>query len=299
MKQIASLDRTRNANNQQHMKSKENALLVIDPQNDFCDPKGSLFVQGAVEDMQRLGRFVMNNLKRLSKIAITLDSHRIVDISHPSGYVDAQGNPINQGGFVSITHQDVLDGKYSWTKDPRWLREYTAKLEADGEFTHFIWPEHCIIGSWGHNVFPALADAVHAWERGFGGISGAEYVTKGSHPMTEHFGAFQAQVPIDNSPGTQPNIALLKTLREYDNVYLAGEARSHCVGTTLKQILNHMPELAPKLVVLTDCMSDVPNPAPSVDFSQNFPPIADRARSMGTRFALSTDPIGKFITATV
>ena len=29
------------------MAGKNIHLLVIDPQNDFCDPKGSLFVQGA------------------------------------------------------------------------------------------------------------------------------------------------------------------------------------------------------------------------------------------------------------
>ena len=33
-------------------------LLVIDPQNDFCDPNGSLFVPGADEDIKRLAEMV-------------------------------------------------------------------------------------------------------------------------------------------------------------------------------------------------------------------------------------------------
>jgi len=282
------------------MKSKENALLIIDPQNDFVDmPGAALPVAGASEDLKRVARFIMANLKSLSKIIITLDSHRVVDVSHPTGWVDAHGKPVNP--FTPISHQDVLDGKYSWTLNPQWAKEYTAKLEASGGklLQHFLWPEHCIIGSWGHNVYQPLADAVHAWERQRGGIGGAEYVTKGSNPMTEHFGAFQAQVPIENEPGTQPRLALLKSLNETKNLFVCGEARSHCIAASVQQMLDLAPELAPKMVILTDCMSDVPNPAPEVDFSQNFKPIADRGAAMGMRFALSTDPISQVAAAVI
>jgi len=33
-------------------------LVIIDPQKDFCDPNGSLFVPGAAEDMKRLASLV-------------------------------------------------------------------------------------------------------------------------------------------------------------------------------------------------------------------------------------------------
>lgn len=284
------------------MKSKENVLVIIDPQNDFVDIAGAaLPVAGASQDLHRVARFIMKNMATIGKVVITLDSHRVIDISHPSGWVDENGKQVDMKGLIPISHQDVLDGKYSWSHNPSWALEYTSKLEASGSklLQHFLWPEHCIIGSWGHNVYQPLADAIHAWERECGGIGGAEYVTKGSNPMTEHFGAFQAQVPIDNQPGTQPRIALLKELKEAKNLFLCGEARSHCIMASTQQMLDLAPELAPKMVILTDCMSDVPNPAPGVDFSQNFKPIADRGAAMGMRFAKSTDPIGQFVPATV
>jgi len=274
------------------MKNKENALLIIDPQNDFVDISGAaLPVAGASEDLKRVARFIMTNLKSLSKIIVTLDSHRVVDVSHPSGWVDAQGKPV--GPFTPISHQDVLDGKYSWTLNPQWVLRYTESLEKSGQFMHFLWPEHCIIGSWGHNVYQPLADAVHAWERQCGGISGAEYVTKGSHPLTEHFGAFQAQVPIENEPGTQPRLGLIKTLQQYNLTFIGGEALSHCLGSSLKQLLDLAPELAPKLVVLTDCTSDV------TGFEGQATPIMDMAKSMGVKFALSTDPIAQAAAAVI
>lgn len=38
---------------------KKNALLIIDAQYDFCNPNGSLFVPGAVEDNKRLANFIL------------------------------------------------------------------------------------------------------------------------------------------------------------------------------------------------------------------------------------------------
>ena len=50
-------------------------LLVIDPQVDFCDPNGSLFVKGADADMKRLATMIRENINLIERINITLDSH--------------------------------------------------------------------------------------------------------------------------------------------------------------------------------------------------------------------------------
>lgn len=267
--------------------------MIIDPQVGFMDLPGSaLPVPGATADLDRLGRFIAKSMATLSKIIVTLDSHKVIHIAHPSGWVDANGNPIDPKGMLGISHQDLLDGKYQWLHNPQWAIEYCGKLEANGK-SHWIWPEHCIISTEGHNVYPPLADVIHTWERQHGGTAGAEYVTKGSNPMTEHFGAFQAQVPIDNQPNTQPRIALLRTLAEYRNVFLAGQARNFCCSTSLEQMLDLVPELATKLVVLEDCMSDVPGVPTNADA------VFARARQSGVRFAKSTDSIDQLSPVTV
>ena len=280
-------------------KKNGNALLLIDPQNDFCDSKGSLYVKNAEDDMQRVADFILKNLDQIDRISITMDSHHVVDISHVNGWCGARGEPVNP--FTLITHQDILDGKYSWTKDPIWARNYTRELEAQpGQLKHFLWPEHTVIGTWGHNIYPVVLQAVQAWERKNGGVQGAEYVTKGSNPRTEHFGAFQAQVPIAGAPGTQPNMDLLQRLNSSSSsLFVAGEALSHCLACSISQIIDLAPELAKKLVILEDCMSNVPNPPGGPDFTQNFPPIAARGAAMGMRFAKSTDPIGQAVAAVI
>jgi nicotinamidase-related amidase len=83
------------------MKRTKNALLIIDPQVDFCDPKGKLYVNGAEKDMERVAKFILQNKEKIDYIAITLDSHRPIDISHPAFWQDCDGN--HPGPFTIIT----------------------------------------------------------------------------------------------------------------------------------------------------------------------------------------------------
>ena len=80
-------------------------LVVIDPQNDFCDPQGALYVPGAAEDVERLARLVDRLRDRIDDIHITLDSHRRVDISHPMWWSDARGRAPDP--FTRITAASV------------------------------------------------------------------------------------------------------------------------------------------------------------------------------------------------
>lgn len=232
-------------------------LLIIDPQNDFCDPNGSLFVPGANEDMKRLAGLVTRLRDKLADISITLDSHRIVDISHPTWWKDSAGHA--PAPFTIIGADDVRNGRWT-TRQPSFLSrslEYLEELERRGRYPHCIWPVHCLIGDEGHNVFPVLAAAVHDWERSRFAIP--NFVTKGSNIWTEHFSAVMAEVPDPEDPATQLNTSLIHTLEEADTILLAGEALSHCLANTVTDISTHFsdPRYVQKMVLLTDASSNV------------------------------------------
>lgn len=262
---------------------KKIALLIIDAQKDFCSPTGSLFVPGSVEDNERLSQWILSNKDSIAYIGCTLDSHQINDIAHPGYWRDKDGNHPNP--FTAITVNDVKNGTWSAVK-PQHAIDYLQALQDQGEYVHVIWPEHCLIGTVGHAIDDNINQALQAWSRGGKSI---QYVTKGTHPDTEHFGAFEAQVPIDNMPMTQYNLQLQKTLENYDVVYLAGQAQSHCVANTLKQVVRKAPNLAKKFVILTDAMSDVPGgpngPGTTPTFGELAQPIYDEARALGVRFS--------------
>lgn len=257
----------------------KNALLIIDPQYDFCNPDGALFVAGAEQDMQNLHDFIIKNSSQLDHICVTIDSHPVNDISHPSFWKDQAGNFPTP--FTQINLADVKSGKWTARFEAQKATEYLEKLEAQGEFPHFIWTEHCLVGSKGGAIDDTLMPALKNWAREKG--KNYQTVAKGMYPLSEHFGIFMAQIPSDSIPETQLNQGLLDSLNQYDSVYLAGEAKSHCVATSLKQIMDYAPELAKKIIILEDCMSDIPT------LEHLGAPVYEEARKKGIRFALAAE----------
>lgn len=233
-------------------------LLVIDPQNSFCSKTGSLFVPGADEDMERLATMVTRLQSKLSDICITMDSHRVVDISHPGWWKDSSG--AHPAPFTQITAKDLETGVWTTSLPGAFQRslKYLKALDATNRYPHVIWPEHCLIGDEGNNIYPVLQKAIHEWERTRFAIP--TIVTKGSNPWTEHFSAVQAEVPDPEDPTTQVNTEFVLALEQADVILLAGEARSHCLANTVRDVVNSFsdPKYIEKLVLLTDATSDVP-----------------------------------------
>lgn len=258
------------------MKKSKIALLIIDAQFDFCDPRGSLFVKGADQDMIRLGEFIKTHEKEIDFIGMTMDSHQVIDISHPSFWQNKNGN--FPSPFTIISSADVQSGVWTPRFAPIEAVKYIDELEKQGEFPHCIWPEHCVIGTKGASFVDSVMDSVLSWCRTNGAFH--QVVTKGTYPTTEHFGAFRANIPVEGRPETQMNLNLIKTLEKYEKVYFVGEAQSHCVANTMKQALA-FPDLAKKFIVLEDCMSPV----------TGFEHIADQiytdAKAAGVQFTTS------------
>ncbi len=232
--------------------------LLIDPQRDFTDPSiGTLFVNGADDDVRRLARMVSRLGDRVDDYHVTLDSHRIVDIAHPIWWKDGAGN--HPAPFTIITLSDLDAGRWTTTNPGffRRSRDYVKALETAGRYPLCIWPEHCLIGSAGHNVATELLTALQCWERTSYAL--VDFVTKGSNIFTEHYSAVKADVPDPQDPTTQINKGLIKTLMEADLVFIAGEALSHCVANTVRDIASEFGDdsYVKKLVLLTDASSSV------------------------------------------
>lgn len=231
-------------------------LLIIDPQNDFCDKTGALFVSGATEDMKRLAAMVSRLRQKIGDIHVTLDSHHLIDIAHPIFWTNSIGK--NPGPFTIITEDDIKNGVWRATNPQFQARaaEYVSQLANNARYPLCVWPPHCLIGSWGYGVFPELHTELLKWESDFAMV---DYVTKGSNFWTEHYSAVQADVPDSSDPGTQLNWTLIETLQKADIILLSGEARSHCLANTVRDIANNFgEENIRKMVLLRDATSDVP-----------------------------------------
>jgi len=229
-------------------------LLLIDPQNDFCDiPGAALPVTGADADMKRLAARIREQGQDFDAITVTLDSHQRLDIAHPGFWRTASGADV--APFTPITAAQIRSGEFR-PRDgaalPR-AQAYADTLEAQGRYTLMVWPVHCEIGSWGHNVHAELNAALVEWQ--LKQQRNVAFVIKGSNPWTEHYSALQAEVPSSDDEGTQLNRALIAKLDAADEIWIAGEASSHCVKATVEHLAAHVAPA--KLRLLTDCMSPV------------------------------------------
>ena len=244
-------------------------LLIIDPQNDFCDLPAAhcpsdphtgqrlapaLPVQGAHADMQRLAGFIEAAGAALDDIAVTLDSHHRLDVAHPTFWQAGSGAAVTP--FTPITAAQVRAGEFR-PRDPTALArslQYLDELEARGRYTLMVWPVHCEIGTWGHNVHADVRAAYGRWEECH--LRVVKKIAKGSNPWTEHYSAVQAEVPDPRDPDTQLNQTLIDQLDQADMILIAGEAGSHCVKASTEHLVEHLPR-PERLVLLTDCMSPV------------------------------------------
>lgn len=231
-------------------------LLVIDPQNDFCDIEGAtLPVKGADADMKRLAAFVRDRGDGLDAITVTLDSHSPVHVAHPSWWQDPRGE--KPAPFTAITAADVEAGRWR-TRDAarqQTSSRYVRDLERGGKYVLVIWPEHCLIGSWGHNIHAAVKHELDAWARRH--LKPVEIVIKGLNPNTEHYSAVKAEVPDPSDPDTGVNQKLVRAIAASDRVLVAGEALSHCVAATVRDLDENIPLVARRITLLTDATSPV------------------------------------------
>ena len=265
-------------------------LLIIDPQNDFCDlpenyrpfaPDGGRFtpalpVAGAHADMQRLAALIDAGRDGLGAITVTLDSHQYFDIAHPSFWVKANGDPVSP--FTTIEAAAVRANEVL-PRDPA-LRDpvlaYLDALAQAGRYTHMVWPTHCEIGSWGHGIHAGVLTACRQWQELQ--HRAPRHVFKGMNPRTEHYSAIRAEVPDPQDPETGLNTALLAQLRQSSTLVIAGEASSHCVRSTTEHIVEHWEsDDFSRLVLLTDCMS------PVTGFEAAHHDFLQRMRATGVR----------------
>lgn len=145
------------------------ALLVVDVQNDFADPRGSLHVTGA---------------------------EAIVPV------VNAQVQAAREAGAMLVFTQD-------------WHPRRTPHFKIDGGH----WPVHCVSGTWGAELYPALDCPI-----------GSPMILKGTNGEDGYSG-FTMRDPVSNADVPTPLEPLLIE-SGVSAVVIVGLATDYCVRAT-------------------------------------------------------------------
>lgn len=255
-------------------------LLCIDVQKDFMEG-GALGVPGSIADVERLTRFIYNNMGGLTRIMCSLDTHSPHQIFHPCWWQNGAGD--HPAPYTIITHGDVVHDRWRPVIDnPQISLEYLKELEkvGAGKKQLCIWPYHCIGGTDGASLENEFAKMVnfHALAR----CTSNPMIRKGEDPFSEMYGIIKPEFSRKN----WMNTPVLTAVEKYDKIYVAGEAASHCLMESVRQIAEHFtnrPDVLQKITILKDCTSPIPG------FEDATQAVFDNFKNSGIQFAKSTD----------
>lgn len=293
--------------------------LYIDVQKDFCHKEGSLYVggrsgMGAIDDSRRMAEWLYANLDTVTHITMTLDTHIPFQIFSRSFWEKADGSVLPAGVPTLISADEVKKGVYKPSLaaaaviangNYEWLLKqciyYCEELERAGKYQLTIWPEHCLLGTAGHGLVGVVEEAAffHAYARG----SQLDFQIKGGNPLTENYSVMKPEVitRFDGAPipGAQKNTKLLETLFKADYIAVFGQALSHCVKSSVDDLLDFVaaqdPALARKVYLVADCMSAVAVPDGKggffVDYTDQGEAALKKFADAGMNVVRSTDPV--------
>jgi nicotinamidase-related amidase len=284
-------------------------LLLVDVQNTFCIPQFELFVGGrsgigAVDDNRRLCEFVYRNLNVITQICPTMDTHQAIQIFHAIFFVNQKGE--HPAPFTLISADDVEKGV--WEVNPevvrslnmdssyskKFLQHYTRMLRQGGKYNLTIWPYHAMLGGIGHALVSAVEEAIffHCMAR----YRSPDFHVKGDNPLTENYSVIKPEVMYDSEGGriAKENSRVIEKLTEYDALFIAGQAKSHCVAWTIQDLYGEISaldkSLANKIYILYDCMSPVVIPD-VVDYTDQTDEAFQLFSDVGMHVVRSTEPL--------
>lgn len=167
----------------------------------------------------------------------------IVDpqIDFTTGSLATAKGPEAMDRLAQAINNGVLD-KYTWvivTQDAH-PANHCSFVKNGGVF-----PPHCVQGTEGMNVYPALQQALDSNMNSIG----IHYMTKGDLADKEEFSIFQ------NARSGEKLTYIIKEEIKFEGIDVCGIATDYCVYETVKDLMNIYP--AKQIRVVTNCIAAV------------------------------------------
>ncbi|MFN8421618.1 MAG: hypothetical protein U0528_20585 [Anaerolineae bacterium] len=164
-------------------------LWLVDVQIDFCFPPpiGRLTVPNALEDTRRTVEWLYRNVHHVTQVVASLDTHTPYQIFFPGWWKNKDGE--HPQPYTVITAEDVHRGRWLPVTEPDWSVYYVEQLERGSKKQLMIWPYHCLQGTTGQALVPALSEAImyHSGAR----MAQPTYIVKGTIAQTEFYSVLE------------------------------------------------------------------------------------------------------------
>lgn len=269
---------------------KKKILLIIDPQNDFHEG-GTLAVPNAVEDAKKIAKLIES--RKFDEIHVSLDTHTDKHIGH-SGFYKPSYEPFKE--FKTNT-DNLVPSDEELPED--YLRKYNDKHMEKRNLNFNLWPLHCIEKTDGHKIHPIINDALTVKENIVKyHIKGQNELTEmysifsatvdpselkfdnennlksyfrydGEYKDNPYNGTgykreegvytYEEACKMVNLATDMNNGLIKNLLGENNDVYVCGQARSHCVADSIIDLLSYKEKnnSLSEIYLIEDCSSPV------------------------------------------
>lgn len=206
-------------------------LFIVDPQNDFVDPAGSLYVKGAEVAIDNICKLLKE--RDFDRVIISQDSHQYYHIGH-SEFWKEKPEPGTVIKISEISRNEVVPVLCDYENPKDVIRRIYERNSRDIR----IWPHHCIEGSWGYSFPDRLIQALNDWSASH--LRPYEVYQKGKNPFCESFSLLDEYTPDFN--GTTM-------------FSICGFCKDICVYETLKAIVdaNVLPRYLESMELIEEC----------------------------------------------
>lgn len=277
-------------------------LVLVDMQLDFIDPASEALAIGnaatnwwpAIDDTRRVTEWIFKYAPFISQIDYSLDTHLPIQIFTLLWWImrDQNGGARMPDPFTMINSGNFAS-QYLPLYEADWSAEYIDELATIAKKELMLWPFHTLSGTPGHSLVPATHEAISWWS----GMrrSNPTILSKGTVPKVEHYSILEPEVKIAGNNEAQLNLRFFDDISGYDAIYVAGQAKSHCVLETCESIVRYLSgnpalrHMLSRVHILMDGMSSVYHPA--VDFEALCAPRYEYFRSLGVNLVTTADPV--------
>jgi nicotinamidase/pyrazinamidase len=119
-----------------------------------------------------------------------------------------------------------------------------------------------------------------------------DFIVKGIFAKTEYYSLLEPEAKVEGDPRGTLQKGFLEGLLAFDEIYIAGQAKSHCVLETIHPIMDRygdQREIVEKFYLLMDCASSVQ--PPEIDFEAIAQEAYIKFKKKGLNLVKSTDPL--------
>lgn len=226
-------------------------LLCVSVQNDFME-QGAAPVVGANSNVEKLTRFIYNNIESISNIRCYNKAYSEQSVIFADWWKNSIG--MHPPMYTVITRLDVANEIWEPVMGTREENVWYLQRLKEANKNLLIQPKHCLFGtegSWLENEFKKMF-AFHTYVRKC--KNEINLKTTDMYARKTEFSREKYFLRKDQSK------EILRLVEKYDEIFIAGESASHDIVELLKQLVKYyssIPTVLQKITVLVDCTSSI------------------------------------------